>query len=81
MREDFVCCGSPGSMRRRLVWFCGLDSAAQLNSMLCSSRFSWSVVEVALLNKLAIGDRYLHCTGQKCVCTGCVLICEVCDNR
>jgi hypothetical protein len=24
MREDFVCCGSPGSMRRRLVWFAGL---------------------------------------------------------
>jgi hypothetical protein len=34
IREDFVCCGSPGSMGLRLLWFCGFDSAAQLNSML-----------------------------------------------
>jgi len=34
IREDFVCRGSPGSMGLQLVWYCGFDSAAQLNSML-----------------------------------------------
>jgi hypothetical protein len=34
--EDYVCCGSPVSTGLRLLRFYRSDSAAQLNSMLCS---------------------------------------------